>query len=72
MVMLALGAGCMQVLTMLPAQASGQSVLIRHTAMSNTILCMPQERNTANNIFGGFLARSAYEVSPVLSVSLQL
>lgn len=32
-------------------------------ALSSTLICMPQQRNTANRIFGGFLMRRAYEVA---------
>lgn len=31
-------------------------------AVSSTLICMPQHRNTANRIFGGFLMHRAYEV----------
>lgn len=30
---------------------------------SSTLICMPQHRNTANRIFGGFLMHRAYEVA---------
>lgn len=32
-------------------------------ATSSTLICMPQHRNTANRIFGGFLMHRAYEVA---------
>lgn len=32
-------------------------------AVSSTLICMPQHRNTANRIFGGFLMHRAYEVA---------
>ncbi|CAM9718395.1 unnamed protein product [Ascophyllum nodosum] len=46
----------------LPALADPHAVLMRQTALSSTLICMPQQRNTANRIFGGFLMHRAYEV----------
>ncbi|CAM9621366.1 unnamed protein product, partial [Laminaria digitata] len=47
----------------LPALADPHAVLVRQTAVSSTLICMPQHRNTANRIFGGFLMHRAYEVA---------
>jgi acyl-coenzyme A thioesterase 9 len=37
-----------ELLRAMPCRAGAEAVLIRDTAMSSMILCMPQERNTAN------------------------
>ncbi|CAM9508302.1 unnamed protein product [Hapterophycus canaliculatus] len=47
----------------LPALANPHAVLVSQTATSSTLICMPQHRNTANRIFGGFLMHRAYEVA---------
>eukprot|EP00904_Undaria_pinnatifida_P005191 jgi/Undpi1/1801/HiC_scaffold_12.g05188.m1 len=47
----------------LPALANPHAVLVKQTAVSSTLICMPQHRNTANRIFGGFLMHRAYEVA---------
>ncbi|CAM9147871.1 unnamed protein product, partial [Sphacelaria rigidula] len=47
----------------LPCLADPHAVLVKQTALSSTLICMPQQRNTANRIFGGFLMRRAYEVA---------
>ncbi|CAM9868378.1 unnamed protein product [Scytosiphon promiscuus] len=47
----------------LPALANPHAVLMSQTATSSTLICMPQHRNTANRIFGGFLMHRAYEVA---------
>ena len=38
-------------------------VYIKDTTQRNLIICMPQDRNIHNNIFGGFLMRQAYELA---------
>lgn len=50
------------ILTM-PTLASRNDVLMRDTMLQNTFLTMPQQRNTAGRIFGGFLMRRAYELA---------
>ncbi|CAM9295243.1 unnamed protein product [Ectocarpus fasciculatus] len=47
----------------LPALANPHAVLMSQTVTSSTLICMPQHRNTANRIFGGFLMHRAYEVA---------
>ncbi|CAM9928543.1 unnamed protein product [Ectocarpus sp. 6 AP-2014] len=47
----------------LPALANPHAVLMSQTLTSSTLICMPQHRNTANRIFGGFLMHRAYEVA---------
>ena len=39
------------------------SVRLSDTALSNTQIMQPQQRNTAGRIFGGFLVRRAYELA---------
>src|SRR5690242_4724756 len=43
----------------MPAAASGDSVLLSSTQLSNTFVCQPQHRNTHGRVFGGFLIRRA-------------
>lgn len=50
------------ILTM-PTLANPEDVLMRDTRLQNTFLTMPQQRNTAGRIFGGFLMRRAYELA---------
>lgn len=52
-----------QLLLALPALADPNAVLMKSTALSSTIVCMPQERNAANRIFGGFLMNRAFELA---------
>ncbi|CAN0344255.1 unnamed protein product [Ectocarpus sp. 12 AP-2014] len=47
----------------LPALANPHAVFMSQTLTSSTLICMPQHRNTANRIFGGFLMHRAYEVA---------
>ncbi|KAG5186273.1 hypothetical protein JKP88DRAFT_156953 [Tribonema minus] len=52
-----------ELLRAMPCRAGSDAVLIRDTALSSVILCMPQERNTADRIFGGFLMSRALELA---------
>lgn len=52
-----------QPLLTMPALASPHDVLIRNTIASNSLICQPQQRNTAGRIFGGFLMRRAFELA---------
>ena len=47
----------------LPALAPAHHILMRDTALSNTFMTQPQQRNTAGRIFGGFLMRRAFELA---------
>merc|ERR1719277_990349 len=47
----------------MPALAPENDVLLAETRMQNVFLTMPQQRNTAGRIFGGFLMRRAYELA---------
>ncbi|KAG5187550.1 putative acyl-CoA thioesterase [Tribonema minus] len=51
-----------RLLKAMPCLADPRSVLVGDTAQSSVIVCMPQERNTANRIFGGFLMGRALEL----------
>mmetsp|Transcript_109463 Transcript_109463/g.349247 ORF Transcript_109463/g.349247 Transcript_109463/m.349247 type:complete len:441 (+) Transcript_109463:74-1396(+) len=50
-------------LLVMPALANLTDVLLSETKLQNTFLTMPQQRNTAGRIFGGFLIRRAYELA---------
>jgi len=52
-----------QPLVRMPALAPENDVLLAETRMQNVFLTMPQQRNTAGRIFGGFLMRRAYELA---------
>lgn len=52
-----------QTLLIMPALAHPHDVLLKETQLQNTFLTMPQQRNTAGRIFGGFLMRRAYELA---------
>ncbi|KAM0038037.1 putative thiolester hydrolase [Helianthus debilis subsp. tardiflorus] len=47
----------------MPALADRDSILIQDTCMHNSLVCMPQQRNTHGRIFGGFLMRRAFELA---------
>lgn len=47
----------------MPLLANPSDVLLSDTQLQNTFLTMPQHRNTAGRIFGGFLMRRAYELA---------
>lgn len=42
----------------LPALATDNAVLMSQTALQNTFICQPQQRNMHGRVFGGFLMRS--------------
>ena len=46
-------------MTDMPSLASGNAMLIRDTAMQNTFVCQPQQRNIHGRVFGGFIMRYA-------------
>jgi len=52
-----------QPLLTMPSLANPNDVFLSETKMQNTFLTMPQQRNTAGRIFGGFLMRRAYELA---------
>lgn len=41
----------------------GSEMLSRNTTIENTVVTMPQHKNTAGRVFGGFLMRRAYELA---------
>lgn len=47
----------------MPALADRDSILIEDTCLQNSLVCMPQQRNTHGRIFGGFLMRRAFELA---------
>mmetsp|Transcript_98527 Transcript_98527/g.205477 ORF Transcript_98527/g.205477 Transcript_98527/m.205477 type:complete len:452 (-) Transcript_98527:61-1416(-) len=47
----------------MPAMSRPMDMFLRETRLENTFLTMPQQRNTAGRIFGGFLMRRAYELA---------
>lgn len=44
-------------MTDMPSLTSGNAMLIRDTAMQNTFVCQPQQRNIHGRVFGGFIMR---------------
>lgn len=47
----------------MPTLTDAHEVLMQQTMLQNTLTAMPQHRNTAGRIFGGFLMRRAYELA---------
>lgn len=47
----------------MPSMANPNSIFLSETRLQNTFQTMPQQRNTAGRIFGGFLIRRAYELA---------
>lgn len=47
----------------MPTLAHTAEVSMHETVLQNTLTAMPQHRNTAGRIFGGFLMRRAYELA---------
>ena len=47
----------------MPALAHPSSVLIKYTSHENTLICQPQNVNTAGRVFGGFLMHRAYDLA---------
>jgi len=41
----------------MPSLTSGNAMLMRDTAMQNTFVCQPQQRNIHGRVFGGFIMR---------------
>eukprot|EP00429_Kryptoperidinium_foliaceum_P016895 CAMPEP_0176037844 /NCGR_PEP_ID=MMETSP0120_2-20121206/18751_1 /TAXON_ID=160619 /ORGANISM="Kryptoperidinium foliaceum, Strain CCMP 1326" /LENGTH=433 /DNA_ID=CAMNT_0017371235 /DNA_START=29 /DNA_END=1330 /DNA_ORIENTATION=- len=52
-----------QPLITMPSLANQRDVLMSSTRLQNTFMTMPQQRNTAGRVFGGFLMRRAYELA---------
>lgn len=51
----------------MPALASSNSVLMRLTALENSLVCQPQNVNMAGRVFGGYLSKQRYKhVSSVI------
>ena len=44
-------------MTDMPSLACGYAMLIHDTAMQNTFVCQPQQRNIHGRVFGGFIMR---------------
>ena len=47
----------------MPCLADPTCILVDSTRLSNSTTMQPQQRNMSNRIFGGFLARRAYEIA---------
>ena len=45
------------------AAVDAGTVLMPDTRLENSLICQPQQRNTAGRVFGGFLLRRAYELA---------
>jgi hypothetical protein len=43
----------------MPALASSNAVLMRYTALENSLVCQPQNVNMAGRVFGGYLSKCA-------------
>ena len=41
----------------MPALASSNAVLMRYTALENSLVCQPQNVNMAGRVFGGYLSK---------------
>jgi acyl-coenzyme A thioesterase 9 len=52
-----------KVLKNFPSLASPSHLLMEKTSLDNAFIPQPQQRNTANSIFGGFLMRRAFELA---------
>eukprot|EP00401_Gymnodinium_catenatum_P028028 CAMPEP_0117581732 /NCGR_PEP_ID=MMETSP0784-20121206/66004_1 /TAXON_ID=39447 /ORGANISM="" /LENGTH=447 /DNA_ID=CAMNT_0005382103 /DNA_START=71 /DNA_END=1414 /DNA_ORIENTATION=+ len=50
-------------LMLMPTLAEQSEIMMSETSLQNTLTAMPQHRNTAGKIFGGFLIRRAYELA---------
>lgn len=46
----------------MPALADPGDILLSETALQNSLVAQPQQRNTAGRVFGGFLMRRAFEL----------
>lgn len=47
----------------IPSLANPHNILVQHTKLQNCEIAQPQTSNLANQIFGGFLMRRAFELS---------
>ena len=47
----------------MPALAEPSEILLSETALENSLIAQPQQRNTAGRVFGGFLMRRAFELA---------
>jgi acyl-coenzyme A thioesterase 9 len=47
----------------IPSLANPHNILVQHTKLQNCEIAQPQTSNLANQIFGGFLMRRAWELS---------
>ncbi len=47
----------------MPALAHPCSVLMAYTALENSLVCQPQNVNTAGRVFGGFIMHRAYDLA---------
>merc|ERR1712176_858029 len=52
-----------QTVRYIPTLAPSSDMLMSETSLQNTLTTMPQHRNTAGRIFGGFLMRRAFELA---------
>ena len=44
----------------MPALAHANAVLMKNTSLENSVICQPQNTNTAGRVFGGFLSKWPY------------
>eukprot|EP00596_Hydrurales_sp_CCMP1899_P003825 CAMPEP_0119038526 /NCGR_PEP_ID=MMETSP1177-20130426/7498_1 /TAXON_ID=2985 /ORGANISM="Ochromonas sp, Strain CCMP1899" /LENGTH=471 /DNA_ID=CAMNT_0007001231 /DNA_START=164 /DNA_END=1576 /DNA_ORIENTATION=- len=51
----------------MPALARPNAVLMKYTALENSLLCQPQNVNTAGRVFGGYLMHRAYDLAQATS-----
>lgn len=47
----------------MPALAHSNSVLMRSTALENSLICQPQNVNTSGRVFGGLIMNRAYDLA---------
>lgn len=47
----------------MPALAHPNAVLMRHTELQNSLICQPQNVNTAGKVFGGFIIHRAFDLA---------
>lgn len=51
----------------MPALARPNAVLMKYTSLENSLLCQPQNVNTAGRVFGGYLMHRAYDLAQATS-----
>lgn len=56
----------------MPALASSNAVLMRYTALENSLVCQPQNVNMAGRVFGGYLSKCVFDVCVCLDACVCL